>query len=192
MVVRPGGCGLPEINNKRFRMISVLKINISKLTEGLHEFSQVIEPDACGLEANPVFVEPIQVTIRLQKFGQSYLADLHIKTMGHFQCDRCLEPFRSEVTATDRIVFSTAASTQLTSIRDLRIVSPQTFELDFTEDVRETLVLAPPTKILCSDSCAGLCPGCGVNLNSESCQCQHAGGDPRWVALEKLRLPSRS
>lgn len=29
-----------------------------------------------------------------------------------------------------------------------------------------------PIKVLCSDDCQGLCPGCGVNLNYQECICQ--------------------
>ena len=42
-------------------------------------------------------------------------------------------------------------------------------------------------KPLCSESCRGLCPECGANLNTASCTCQRAWVDPRLAVLEQLR-----
>ena len=36
-------------------------------------------------------------------------------------------------------------------------------------------VYAYPSKVLCSDDCKGLCPGCGCNLNTEQCSCVSGG-----------------
>lgn len=39
--------------------------------------------------------------------------------------------------------------------------------------IRETIVMDMPNKILCSEECKGLCPGCGINLNDKSCKCSN-------------------
>jgi uncharacterized protein len=43
-----------------------------------------------------------------------------------------------------------------------------------------------PIKYLCSDSCAGICPGCGADLNEGACGCGGKDADPRWSPLKKL------
>jgi uncharacterized protein len=54
------------------------------------------------------------------------------------------------------------------------------------EDVlREQVLLSLPVRTLCKPDCKGLCPHCGVNRNSQACNC--AGDDPRWEALAGLR-----
>jgi uncharacterized protein len=40
--------------------------------------------------------------------------------------------------------------------------------------------------ILCRDDCAGICPSCGTDLNSGSCDCVDDTTDPRWAALGEL------
>ena len=40
-------------------------------------------------------------------------------------------------------------------------------------------------KMLCKPDCAGLCDGCGANLNHEKCNCKKPV-DPRWAVLEQL------
>ena len=51
----------------------------------------------------------------------------------------------------------------------------------------EQIQLNVPMKPLCRVDCAGLCPRCGVNLNSGPCGCAGEQIDPRWKALEALR-----
>ena len=58
--------------------------------------------------------------------------------------------------------------------------------LDLTEAVRQYALLAVPMKPLCRQDCAGLCSGCGRNLNLGPCGCPPRQVDPRWVALTKL------
>jgi uncharacterized protein len=56
------------------------------------------------------------------------------------------------------------------------------------EDVlREQVLLSLPARSLCRQDCKGLCPRCGRNLNTESCNCGDSPADPRWSALSDLR-----
>lgn len=67
---------------------------------------------------------------------------------------------------------------------DLVVLSPSQHDLDLSPFIRETVVLNEPMIVLCSESCRGLCPVCGVNRNRETCNHGEAG-DPRWDALRK-------
>jgi uncharacterized protein len=44
-------------------------------------------------------------------------------------------------------------------------------KLAVDEILREQVLLALPMKALCNVDCKGLCPTCGTNLNSTSCDC---------------------
>jgi len=61
-------------------------------------------------------------------------------------------------------------------------------EVDLESLVRDAVLLELPLAPLCAPDCAGLCPTCGVNRNTESCSCG-AARDPRWDALDVLRVP---
>lgn len=54
--------------------------------------------------------------------------------------------------------------------------------------VRDQIALALPEQILCRPDCAGLCPTCGRDLNIEPHEHSDVDSDPRWAALEALRL----
>lgn len=61
--------------------------------------------------------------------------------------------------------------------------------VDLTADIREDILLALPSYPLCEESCKGLCPHCGKNLNEGPCSCRPEPDDlGRWAALDKLKL----
>lgn len=59
-------------------------------------------------------------------------------------------------------------------------------EIDLTEVVRQHLLLALPMKPLCQETCRGLCPRCGKNLNEGDCGCVVDEIDPRLEGLKNL------
>jgi uncharacterized protein len=61
-------------------------------------------------------------------------------------------------------------------------------EVDLEPLVRDAVLLELPQAPLCRPDCLGLCPHCGVNRNEEACGCE-APRDPRWGALDALRMP---
>ena len=64
-------------------------------------------------------------------------------------------------------------------------------QVDLVPMVREALLLEAPATPLCRDSCAGLCPVCGVDRNVTSCSCTSPVVDNRWAALDVLKPDSR-
>lgn len=44
--------------------------------------------------------------------------------------------------------------------------------IETTDDLREILILDHPLSYLCQESCRGLCPKCGINLNEAKCSCK--------------------
>jgi len=62
----------------------------------------------------------------------------------------------------------------------------QEYEFDIFPMVLEAVVLEMPIKYVCADSCAGICPGCGADLNEGACGCSEKAGDPRWGPLKNL------
>ena len=57
-------------------------------------------------------------------------------------------------------------------------------DLDVDEQLREELVLSFPTKLLCSEDCAGLCPKCGKPRRDGDCGCPKKEIDPRLAILK--------
>jgi uncharacterized metal-binding protein YceD (DUF177 family) len=62
-------------------------------------------------------------------------------------------------------------------------------KIDCEPLLREQFVLAVPFAPLCREDCKGLCPQCGIDRNTGTCQCE-SPIDPRLAALKGLKLPS--
>ncbi|MBO7741839.1 MAG: DUF177 domain-containing protein [Victivallales bacterium] len=67
--------------------------------------------------------------------------------------------------------------------------------VDLTDDIREDVIMALPSRMLCSEECLGLCPMCGQNLNEGACECQplsdeelarESGESSPWDELDRL------
>lgn len=50
--------------------------------------------------------------------------------------------------------------------------------------IAEQVILAVPMKILCRPDCQGLCPGCGVNRNFETCRCALPHAESPFASLK--------
>lgn len=164
---------------------SALKINISKLSEGIYDYSLQTEPSQLLL--GDAFTSPVSVNIKLDKSSTQIYLKTEISLNGNFTCDRCLIDFTSNIlTSADIVYMFEARSLKSDPLNDIQILSPDTNYIDISEDVRQYILLAIPIKILCSENCRGLCPSCGIDLNQSQCKCQNDTYDPRWEALSRI------
>ena len=110
-------------------------------------------------------------------------------------CQRCLEPVRQPVAAELRLILVRDApqameGDQQLDEEDLGIVHVDGDEVDTRPLLLEQMQLAVPMRPLCREGCKGLCPRCGLDLNTGQCTCEDDWVDPRWAALAKLKQES--
>ena len=167
--------------------MSDLTINISRLSEGAHQYDFETEPKNLDLDAR--FVERVFVHAELEKTVRQLRLRADLRAKGQFICDRCLDEFRQDLSTHYEIVYFTEEAIERSkSDEEVQYISADTTTLDLGEDVRQFLILAVPQKILCRDDCRGLCPVCGSNRNKVECKCAEKAVDPRWEALKKMSL----
>ena len=102
-----------------------------------------------------------------------------LSTMLHQVCDRCLVRFEQEYSLPLEMVLSESRENE--ENEDIVLIENKCVALE--ELARDAFILAMDMKTLCSEDCAGLCSGCGVNLNEASCRCRKEV-DPRLKALQ--------
>ncbi|HWP83023.1 MAG TPA: DUF177 domain-containing protein [Bacteroidota bacterium] len=162
-----------------------MRLNISKLSEGIHKQSLEAQPDEIGLDAR--FGEPVRVSATLEKTSRQLFLHVEIVTAGLFSCDRCLDEFRREVRNSYTIVYvSDPQAAEGLDEQEVQVIHADTNMIDLGEDVRQYTLLALPLKILCLEECAGLCPECGMNRNRGTCRCATVTTDPRWEGLKRF------
>jgi len=162
-----------------------LKIRISGLSSGIHEYAFRILPSDIGLDEH--FQNPLEVQAHLDKSSHQLLLRAEIHAVGHFECDRCLDQFDQPLSSDYRLVyvFDETAGSRYPE-EEVQILREDTVSIDLSEDVRQMVLLSVPLKLLCSEECRGLCPTCGTNLNHAACTCRRDQNDPRWNGLKDL------
>jgi uncharacterized protein len=166
--------------------VAEFRINISNLSEGIHEYHFEAEPSKIGLDER--FSSTIKIEAKLDKSIRQIFLQTEIHTEGSFSCDRCLDNFHQEVnTAYSMVYVQGARSTvDLNKKEEIQILRDGMNYIDLDDDVRQFILLTIPQKLLCREECQGFCPTCGVNKNFASCTCGTEITDSRWDALKKL------
>ena len=84
--------------------------------------------------------------------------------------------------------FGSTASTEELRREELGLSYYSGDAINLAPLIREQVMLALPTRPLCADDCRGLCGGCGVDLNSQDCQCSRSAEDSRMAFFRTLRV----
>ena len=136
-------------------------------------------------------VAPVHLVMDVYKDRGAYRVEGRVETELELECGRCLDPFRVPVDSTFELRYVPAAANAGEGERevdedDLTTAFYKNEQLDLGELMHEQFVLALPMKPICSEGCKGLCPQCGTNLNTASCDCAPAWKDPRLAGLQSL------
>ena len=106
-------------------------------------------------------------------------------------CSRCLEPFALPVAAKFDLRYvprlEAAEGEKEVEQDDLMTAFYDDDQIDLGQLITEQFQLALPMKPLCDAACKGLCPECGTNLNTGSCDCKREWIDPRLEVLKQLK-----
>ncbi|MBU2602119.1 MAG: DUF177 domain-containing protein [Actinobacteria bacterium] len=148
-------------------------------------FSLGIAPVMLGGLSFDVVIKGDGVHVLVRRIGGGYLLDISLRATVYGPCYRCLEEAVLEVQASQEEYVPQR-------VEEWQEAEVSAFIDDFVVDVaalaREALVLALPLKLLCDESCRGLCPGCGNPTASPECACDVVEPDPRWSPLAGLDL----
>jgi len=128
------------------------------------------------------------------KFTQTnfgIVADVHADAMLHLTCARCLEPLDTPTSVhfedEYQPVIDIATGLPSTAPRsDAAFIITQSHTVDLAEALRQNLLLAVDMIPVCREDCRGLCPTCGVNRNSESCECHARDESSPFAVLQGL------
>ena len=169
-----------------------VQLDLTRYRQPLTHVSKTFQPADAGGEGEAYrIVEPVELEFDLHKDKDRFRLEGTVRTVLELPCSRCLEPFRLPVDAAVNLRYLPASDQssddeQEVAEEDVDISFYQDDQIDLTGLLREQFYLALPMKPLCRDDCRGLCPQCGVNRNTSTCDCEAGWEDPRLAPLKGL------
>ncbi len=127
---------------------------------------------------------PVSGDMRAESVVEGILVTGSFWASMSYQCARCLTHFGVPMSLEVCELF-VAPGHEAPSDDDAYRVSGK--EVHLEPMLRDALALSLPLNPVCRESCAGLCSGCGRNLNDDTCICSDEDVDPRWADLAVLR-----
>ena len=159
-----------------------MKLRLNSLIEGSQTIEMTLTKSDLAISGDS-FIHPILASLNIYKSAHQTTVKGRMKTDVTLQCDRCLEFYDYNLDVTFQSVLSPMESKTDESI--IQITS-KTNEVDLSPFAHDALIIGLPMKKICSETCKGICSGCGVNLNRGICKCESTGVDDRWKSLENL------
>jgi len=128
------------------------------------------------------FTSPVRVDVTAE--NRAGLVRLSLATSFNYKkpCDRCGTDVAREI----HYCFEHFLVTSLSGDQNDDYIETPDHKIDIDELTATDVLLELPSKHLCSDSCKGLCPMCGADLNKTTCGCSTKQTDPRLEVLKQL------
>jgi uncharacterized protein len=174
-----------------------LKININTIPEegmGLRferdgEWFRQLLADA---DAGGFLLDRLDVFCMVRKIHENIYIEGNIEAKGEMPCSRCLEMTEVFLQAPFKYTFCPPPQRMIEEmelkIEDLDLEYYEGDLINLEQIVFEQVMLQIPMKPLCSESCKGLCPHCGANLNKTTCNCREEVFDPRMALLKQINV----
>ena len=140
---------------------------------------------------------PVELEMVIHKDHDRFRLVGRVKTELELACSRCLEPYRMPLDREFDLRYLPAGAAaperdddddegDEVEDDDVAITFYRDERIDLNELLREQFYLALPMKPLCREDCRGICPQCGTNRNTASCDCNPQWEDPRLAGLKTL------
>lgn len=173
--------------------------NVAALLSGEVGATRVYSFDDEAIASGDGGFHGISGVVKLTRTDRGILLRSEITGGGVSECSRCLEPAATVLhTVLEEEYFPVNGDLGPgSSLLRQKVVEEdeipefwidQANNLDVTEAIRQALVSETPLVPLCGPECAGICPECGNNRNTNPCECEVESIDPRLVGLLDLKI----
>lgn len=160
----------------------MLRLPIVGLADGLH--TQTLHPEAETIDLDPAVFDAIEVAVRLDVAGRRLLVSFDASAEATLTCDRTLVHYRHPVHGSHTLLFLPPEQYPDDANEDeVRLLPADLVEIDLTEAVRDTLMLALPTRRVAPEAEDAEIPTTfGAAVDDDGTLL-----DDRWDALRALR-----
>ena len=132
-------------------------------------------------------LSPLEIKGEIVNTTEGMYLECNIKTTIEDFCSRCLKEMQVEIDSNIQGFLVEKDKEFLEAEEDIFVYHGDS--LNFYKIIVDAIALNVPQKLLCSEDCRGLCPGCGADLNVEECRCSEEEKDERLIdpRLAKLK-----
>lgn len=163
---------------------AMLTIDITSLPEGSHQFE--LTPSARAVNLDPSTFSGIEVDAVLQHHRDRILVKLQARATATLTCDRTLRKYEQTVEGDYNVLFGppSMVGREGEEFDEVRPLHATDQEIDLTDVVRDTLLLAIPQR--------QIAPGAeeesiARTFGEPQDDAEDGPTDPRWSELEKLK-----
>jgi uncharacterized protein len=176
-------------------------VDLKDLAQDKLSFEASFEPGIVDFGVDMRQIGSLDWSATAQRVGAEIRINGTLSTSVEFACSRCLEEARVEVRKPFDLFFRERDEEMFDEDEEVELEEEDTRTAFFTgtklaiaDILREQLLLALPMKVLCKVDCKGLCPVCGINLNTGACSCPRQDFSPHMDVLSdiKKRMEGRS
>jgi uncharacterized protein len=141
---------------------------------------------------NLKLIRPVNVVLDVNKSTDHIRITGKIEGSLEVDCHRCLRTFSFPLNEDVDLYLIEGDQEAEDEEKEIDLEEPayeffdgEVIEID--QLIAEQIFLTLPVKVLCSEDCKGICPGCGANLNEEACQCKADSSRSPFAKLESLK-----
>ena len=158
-------------------------------------FSLVLKKDQLEIDQARLSVNAdITVSGSLNRIDDDVYLKGTVMTSVIASCSRCLDTLSYPIDS-DLKSHYVPSDNQFISKRDVELhasdIDAEVYEnqqIDLTQSIRDSILLAVPVICLCKENCKGICSKCGHNLNQGRCECENESFvDPRLESLKNFK-----
>jgi uncharacterized protein len=168
-----------------------LSLRFTEAADRLGTLAEALEGDDVRID------HPVTVAAYARWAGDMVEVEGEILTLANLACGRCLARYDLPLAIPFTLTYARdlppvaaeedGAEIEL-SAEEMGLIPFSGEEFDLSETIQEQVILALPLQPLCRETCRGLCPQCGADLNEEPCLCQPRPLNDRFAALRDFKI----
>jgi uncharacterized protein len=140
-----------------------------------------------------IVTQLVEIECQFYKINQEVIVQGSLRSVVHLTCSRCVEEFKQPLRIALDAVYLPMHAISSERAQELEVGEADVYGyaeplVDIAEMVRDKLILSIPLQPHCTVGCKGLCPSCGVNRNTISCQCAEEKLGSPFEPLKGLRF----
>lgn len=143
------------------------------------------------------FIGPVEIQVHAVRIHDVFEVEGKLSALVRLSCSRCLKEFETALQSPIQLTYtrelpkrlsgSNSGEIELTA-QQIGLILFHGEEIDLVEGVQEHLVMSIPFHPLCAETCKGLCPRCGADLNTTACQCDRLSVHESFAVLKNFKV----